>query len=86
MSELTTTPAEERAAPRSWGAGTLLWALIPLLLLGALLAIPLTLLTKAVFVDIDPATRWIDALITSKVVDPDEQPANRAKPQQAPAG
>ena len=51
----------------------------------ALLAIPLTLLTKAVFVDIDPATRWIDALITSKVVDPDEQPANRAK-QQAPAG
>jgi AI-2 transport protein TqsA len=61
-----------------WG-----WVLGPL---GALLAIPLTLLTKAVFVDIDPATRWIDALITSKVVDPDEQPANRAKPQQAPAG
>ena len=41
---------------------------------------------RPVFVDIDPATRWIDALITSKVVDPDEQPANRAKPQQAPAG
>jgi len=61
-----------------WG-----WVLGPL---GALLAIPLTLLTKAVFVDIDPATRWIDALITSKVVDPDEQPASRAKPQQAPAG
>ena len=38
MSELTTTPLEERAAPRSWGTGALLWALIPLLLLGALLA------------------------------------------------
>jgi ZIP family zinc transporter len=38
MSELTTTPPDERAAPRGWGAGTLLWALIPLLLLGALLA------------------------------------------------
>jgi len=38
MSELTTTPPEERSAPRGWGAGALLWALIPLLLLGALLA------------------------------------------------
>src|SRR5215212_8720217 len=38
MSELTTTPPKERAAPRGWGAGALLWALIPLLLLGALLA------------------------------------------------
>jgi zinc transporter, ZIP family len=39
MSELTTTPSEERAAPRSWSAGALLWALIPLLLLGALLGL-----------------------------------------------
>jgi ZIP family zinc transporter len=38
MSELTTTPAEERTTPRRWGAGALLWALIPLLLLGVLLA------------------------------------------------
>jgi zinc transporter, ZIP family len=37
MSELTTTPPE-RTARRGWGADTLLWALIPLLLLGALLA------------------------------------------------
>ena len=37
MSELTTT-TPERSAPRGWGAGVLLWALIPLLLLGALLA------------------------------------------------
>src|SRR5262245_40837730 len=38
MSELTTTPAE-RTPERRWGAGALLWALIPLLLLGALLAL-----------------------------------------------
>ena len=31
--------------------------------LGALLAIPLTLLAKAVLLDIDPATRWMDVLI-----------------------
>jgi zinc transporter ZupT len=37
MSELTTT-TPERSAPRRWGAGALIWALIPLLLLGALLA------------------------------------------------
>ncbi len=45
-----------------WG-----WVLGPL---GAFLAIPLTLLVKAVLIDIDPATRWVDSLITSKVVDP----------------
>jgi zinc transporter, ZIP family len=39
MSELTTTPPEERSASRTWGGGALLWALIPLLLLGALLAL-----------------------------------------------
>jgi hypothetical protein len=38
MSELSTTPTEQ-VAPQRWGAGTLLWALIPLLLLGALLGI-----------------------------------------------
>jgi zinc transporter ZupT len=37
MSELTTTPPE-RSTERGWGASTLLWALIPLLLLGALLS------------------------------------------------
>ena len=42
--------------------------------LGAFLAIPLTLLARALLVDIDPATRWVDSLLTSKVVDPgDEQ-------------
>jgi AI-2 transport protein TqsA len=38
------------------------WVLGPL---GAVLAIPLTLLTKALLVDIDPTTRWLSALLTS---------------------
>ncbi|MGW0175371.1 AI-2E family transporter [Rhodococcus sp. NPDC003322] len=39
-----------------WG-----WVLGPL---GALLAIPATLLTKALLLDIDPSTRWANALIS----------------------
>ncbi|MEV4701741.1 AI-2E family transporter [Actinoplanes sp. NPDC049316] len=38
------------------------WVLGPL---GALLAIPLSLLTKGLLVDADPRTRWIDSLISS---------------------
>jgi len=38
------------------------WALGPL---GALLAIPLTLLTKALLIDVDPGSRWLDVLIGS---------------------
>jgi predicted PurR-regulated permease PerM len=38
------------------------WALGPL---GALLAIPLTLLTKAILIDVDPGSRWLDTLIGS---------------------
>ncbi len=38
------------------------WVLGPL---GALLAIPLTLLTKALLVDVDPGTRWVNLLIGS---------------------
>jgi predicted PurR-regulated permease PerM len=38
------------------------WVLGPL---GALLAIPLSLLAKGLLVDIDPSTRWIDPLISS---------------------
>jgi len=33
--------------------------------LGALLAIPLTLLAKALLLDIDPSVRWVNGLITS---------------------
>ncbi|HEU4425390.1 MAG TPA: AI-2E family transporter [Pilimelia sp.] len=38
------------------------WVIGPL---GALLAVPLTLLAKALLVDIDPATRWIEPLVSA---------------------
>jgi predicted PurR-regulated permease PerM len=38
------------------------WVLGPL---GALLAIPLSLLTKGLLIDIDPSTRWIGSLISA---------------------
>ncbi len=50
------------------------WVLGPL---GALLAIPLTLLAKAVLVDIDPRARWADALLRTSAEEPsgpDEEP------------
>jgi AI-2 transport protein TqsA len=43
------------------------WVLGPL---GALLAIPMTLLAKALLIDVDPSTRWIDTLIGSGVPPP----------------
>ena len=36
------------------------WVIGPL---GALLAIPLSLLAKALLLDVDPSTRWIDGLV-----------------------
>lgn len=39
------------------------WALGPL---GALLALPATLFFKAIFIDADPASRWINAFLASK--------------------
>ncbi|WP_429518574.1 AI-2E family transporter [Rhodococcus sp. BE178] len=42
------------------------WVLGPL---GALLAIPMTLLVKAMLLDIDPATRWVNVLIGEKAED-----------------
>ena len=56
--------------------------------LGAILAIPLTLLVKAVLVDIDPRAGWADAWLrsTGEVPDPDAPPPakrfrrNRSKP------
>jgi AI-2 transport protein TqsA len=44
------------------------WLLGPL---GAILAIPLTLLSKALLVDIDPQARWADALLRASAKDPD---------------
>nr|WP_280508248.1 AI-2E family transporter [Nocardia flavorosea] len=50
--------------------------------LGALLAIPLTLLAKAVLLDIDPSTRWMDVLIGERAPDRGERAA--ADPPPAP--
>jgi AI-2 transport protein TqsA len=50
------------------------WLLGPL---GAILAIPLTLLAKALLVDIDPQARWADALLRASAKEPD--PAAPAK-------
>ena len=44
------------------------WLLGPL---GAILAIPLTLLCKALLVDIDPQARWADALLRDTAKEPD---------------
>ncbi|MFJ2668580.1 AI-2E family transporter [Nocardia fluminea] len=44
--------------------------------LGALLAIPLTLLVKALLFDIDPTTRWADVLIGAPI---DQKPAPHKK-------
>lgn len=38
------------------------WVIGPL---GAILAVPLTLMSKALLIDIDPATRWADVLLAS---------------------
>ncbi|MFF5036842.1 AI-2E family transporter [Nocardia salmonicida] len=45
--------------------------------LGALLAIPLTLLVKALLFDIDPTTRWADVLLGAPM---EKKPAPREKP------
>jgi predicted PurR-regulated permease PerM len=50
------------------------WLLGPL---GAILAIPLTLLAKALLVDIDPQAKWADALLRATPKEPD--PAASAK-------
>ena len=44
------------------------WLLGPL---GAILAIPITLLCKALLVDIDPQARWADALLRDSAKEPD---------------
>ena len=44
------------------------WLLGPL---GAILAIPLTLMCKAILVDVDPQARWADVLLRASANDPD---------------
>ena len=57
------------------------WVLGPL---GALLAIPLSLLAKGLLVDIDPSTRWITPLLSSGPL-PAPSPAERAPAGRPPA-
>lgn len=40
--------------------------------MGAVLAVPLTLLTKALLLDVDPSTRWISSLVTGGPVPPED--------------
>ncbi|MFF5295861.1 AI-2E family transporter [Paractinoplanes globisporus] len=61
------------------------WVLGPL---GALLAIPLSLLAKGLLVDIDPSTRWITPLLSSgplPVAETDSAPDGRVTVPTAPA-
>jgi AI-2 transport protein TqsA len=57
------------------------WLLGPL---GALLAIPLTLLVKALLVDVDPAARWATALAGSLAVEPRAPRRHQVAPGEAP--
>ena len=61
------------------------WVLGPL---GALLALPLSLLTKALLLDIDPSTRWMSGLIASsepKRRQPKVTPAQEAQGEEQPS-
>lgn len=55
-------------------ASLLLWAYV-LGALGALLALPCSLLAKALLVDADPRARWANALISSRIEDVEEPEA-----------
>jgi AI-2 transport protein TqsA len=53
------------------------WLIGPL---GAILAIPLTLLSKALLVDVDPQARWADALLRASAKEPDPEAMTDKKP------
>jgi hypothetical protein len=59
------------------------WLLGPL---GALLAIPLTLLIKALLVDVDPTARWANALAGSLAPEKREPRRNRRARASVPVG
>ncbi|WIX76840.1 AI-2E family transporter [Amycolatopsis carbonis] len=46
--------------------------------IGAILAIPLTLLTKALLLDMDPKTRWISSLLEGGPAPPEDEDADEA--------
>jgi AI-2 transport protein TqsA len=54
--------------------------------LGAVLAIPLTLLTKALLLDVDPSTQWMSSLVTGGPAPPeDDTPPQDTPPEDADA-
>jgi hypothetical protein len=52
--------------------------------MGAVLAVPLTLLTKALLLDVDPSTRWISSLITGGPAPPEDAADAAATTRAAP--
>ncbi|UGT54609.1 AI-2E family transporter [Nocardia asteroides] len=52
--------------------------------LGAILAVPLTLLVKALLIDIDPSTRWVDVLIGAPLTEAEEDDERAAPDAPAP--
>ncbi|WP_431309466.1 AI-2E family transporter [Gordonia sesuvii] len=57
------------------------WVIGPL---GAILAVPLTLMSKALLIDIDPSTRWADVLLSSSA--PSEDKPSDDKPSEDKPG
>ena len=52
--------------------------------LGALLAVPMTLLLRAFFIDADPRAAWAAPLIDAQVAYPDADPERDAEPETEP--
>jgi AI-2 transport protein TqsA len=51
--------------------------------IGAILAIPLTLLVKALLLDVDPTTRWMSSLLEGGPPPPEGEDADDATPDRA---
>lgn len=51
---------------------------------GAVLAVPLSLLVRAMFVDVDPKAQWFNALIGGKVTPPPEEPLGSTESSDSP--
>ena len=52
--------------------------------MGAILAVPLTLLTKALLLDVDPSTRWISSLVTGGPTPPEDGMRRRRRSTSGP--
>jgi predicted PurR-regulated permease PerM len=57
------------------------WAIGPL---GALLAVPLSLLMRALLIDADPSAQWALPLISGRLGDPEPVPEAESAPEPAP--